>query len=166
MPLELRPHPQPTLRPEGDYLQQAWQRSVYPLARRLGVPIRLPAVSPQPHTHLAWEGFQFARAHGRANEYNHRVLRAFFVNGLDIGHVEVLSALAGEVGLDRLTFREALTSRRYAAAHRAALEHAHREAGITGVPAFQIGDRLLVGLQPHEALEEAIADAGRDLRRA
>ncbi|HEV3255395.1 MAG TPA: hypothetical protein VG013_00815, partial [Gemmataceae bacterium] len=49
--------PHPTLRPEGDYLQRAWQQSVYPLARQMGVPIKLPPVSPQPHTHLAFEGW-------------------------------------------------------------------------------------------------------------
>jgi hypothetical protein len=37
--------------------QRAWQQSVYPIARRMGVPIKLPEVSPQPHTHLAFEGF-------------------------------------------------------------------------------------------------------------
>src|SRR5436190_12364789 len=58
MPFELRPEPQPTLRPEGDYLQRAWLQSVYPIARRMGVPIKLPALSPQPHTHLAFEGYQ------------------------------------------------------------------------------------------------------------
>ena len=52
MPFELRPEPHPTLRPEGDYLQRAWSQSVYPSARRIGVPITLPPVSPQPHTHL------------------------------------------------------------------------------------------------------------------
>ena len=78
MPFELRPHPTETLRPEGEYLQRAWSQSVYPLARRMSVPIILPKVSPQPHTHLAFEGYQFAREHGRGNEYNHRVLAAFF----------------------------------------------------------------------------------------
>ena len=72
MPFELRPYPNETLRPECDYLQRAWQQSVDPIARRMGVPIRLPAVSPQPHTHLAFEGYQYAREHGRGNEYNHR----------------------------------------------------------------------------------------------
>src|SRR5690606_24479802 len=46
MPFELRPHPTPTLRPEGDYLQNIWARVVYPMARRMGVPIHLPDVSP------------------------------------------------------------------------------------------------------------------------
>ena len=60
---ELRPEPVPTLLPEGDYLQRAWSQSVYPIARRMGVPIVLPDVSPQPRTTLAFEGYQFARAH-------------------------------------------------------------------------------------------------------
>src|ERR1700736_4890236 len=65
MPFELRPEPQPTLRPEGEYLQRAWSQSVYPIAERMGVPIALPPVSPQPYTHLAFEGYQFAREHGK-----------------------------------------------------------------------------------------------------
>jgi predicted DsbA family dithiol-disulfide isomerase len=161
MPFELRPAPQPTLRPDGDYLQRAWDQSVYPLARRMGVPIRLPSVSPQPHTHLAWEGYQFAREHGQGNAYNHRVLTAFFVDGLDIGRPEVLTDLAGEVGLNAEAFRAALDARRYADVHRAALRHAYEETGITGVPAFVIGEQMLVGLQSREALEAAIAEAAR-----
>ena len=104
MPFELRPEPHPTLRPEGEYLQRAWSQSVYPLARRMGVPIVLPQVSPQPHTHLAFEGFQYAKEHGKANEYNHRVLEAFFREGQDIGDTDVLTKLAGEVGLDEQEF--------------------------------------------------------------
>src|SRR5437868_3156360 len=121
MPFELRPEPHPTLRPEGDYLQRAWQQSVYPTARRMGVPIRLPDVSPQPHTHLAFEGYQYAREHGKGNEYNHRVLEAFFAEGRDIGQIDVLARLAGEVGLDEREFEEALRSRKYREAHRQAL---------------------------------------------
>src|SRR5262245_40870347 len=98
----------------------------------MGVTIRLPPVSPQPQTHLAWEGFQFAREHRRGNDYHHRVLTAFFADGLDIGQIDVLAGLATEVGLDREAFRDALVSRRYAAAHRRAIEHAYNEVGITG----------------------------------
>src|SRR3954454_7467673 len=79
MPFELRPEPHPTLRPEGDYLQKAWSQSVYPIARHMGVPITLPVVSPQPYTHLAFEGYQYAKEHGRGNGYNQRLLEAFFV---------------------------------------------------------------------------------------
>jgi predicted DsbA family dithiol-disulfide isomerase len=156
MPFELRPEPHPTLRPEGEYLQRAWSQSVYPLARRMGVPIALPPVSPQPHTHLAFEGYQYAKEHGKGNEYNHRVLEAFFVEGRDIGDVGVLTGLAGEVGLDENDFGDALRSRKYREAHRGALRHAYEEAGVGGVPLFVIGEHALTGLQDQGTLEAVI----------
>src|SRR5262245_39218222 len=158
MPCERRPEPHATLRPEGDYLRRAWQQSVYPLARRMGVPIKLPGVSPQPHTHLAFEGYQYAREHGRGNEYNHRILEAFFVEGQDIGQIDVLTRLAGEVGLNEKEFEEALRTRKYREAHRRALRHAYEEAGVTGVPMFVIGDQVLTGLQDRETLGAVIEE--------
>lgn len=159
MPFELRPEPHETLRPEGDYLQRAWRQSVYPIARQMGVPIKLPAVSPQPHSHLAFEGYQFAREHGQGNEYNHRVLEAFFVESQDIGDIDVLTRLAGEVGLDRAAFETAIRGRAYREVHRRALRHADEEAGVSGVPMFVIGDRVLTGLQGKETLEAVIEQA-------
>jgi predicted DsbA family dithiol-disulfide isomerase len=158
MPFELRPEPHPTLRPEGDYLRRAWQQSVYPLAQRMGVPIKLPTVSPQPHTHLAFEGFQYAREHGKGNEYNLRMLEAFFVEDRDIGDIRVLTKLAGEVGLDEEEFAEALRSRKYRGAHQQALRHAYEEAGVTGVPMFVIGDQVLTGLHDRARLEAVIEE--------
>jgi predicted DsbA family dithiol-disulfide isomerase len=156
MPFELRPHPHPTLRPEGDYLQRAWAQSVYPIARRMGVPITLPQVSPQPHPHLAFEGYQHAKDHGRGNDYNHRVLKAFFTEGQDIGSIDVLTRLADEVRLDRAEFAEALRTRKYKDMHQKALHHAYEEAGVTGVPMFVIGDQIVTGLQDRETLETVI----------
>lgn len=162
MPFELRPYPAPTLRPKGDYLQQAWSQSVYPLAAKMGVEIKLPTVSPQPYTHLAFEGFQFANHFcGNGNVYNSRLLRAFFQEDQDIGQIDVLTRLAGEVGLDEPEFRESLQTRQFREAHQRALRHAH-DMGITAVPAFQIGKLLLPGLQSKEMLEKAIELAGDD----
>jgi predicted DsbA family dithiol-disulfide isomerase len=151
----LRPYPAQTLRPEGNYLQNAWARSVYPLAERLGVEIRLPSVSPQPYTRLAFEGLQFAKEHAKATEYNHRVFTAFFQDSLDIGNIDTLSKLAAETGLDAGEFRTALESQRYAEQHEQALRRAYQQ-GISAVPAFRIGEQLLVGVQSKETLEEAI----------
>jgi predicted DsbA family dithiol-disulfide isomerase len=158
MPFELRPYSNETLRPEGDYLQRAWQQSVYPIARRMGVPIKLTPVSPQPHTHFPFEGHQYAKGHGKRNKYNHWVLTAFFVEGQDIGSIDVLMKLAGEVGLDEKELEEALRTRKYREAHRRALRHAYEEAGVTGVPMFVIGDRVLTGLQDRETLEAVIGE--------
>ena len=91
MPYELRPFPQPTLKPEGDYLRNTWKQSVYPMAERMGVPITLPHVSPQPYTRLAFEGYQYAKENGKANEYNDRMFRAFFLEERNIADIEVLT---------------------------------------------------------------------------
>jgi predicted DsbA family dithiol-disulfide isomerase len=156
LPCELRPWPHPTLRPEDGYLRTTWADSVYPLAKQMGVPITLPRVSPQPYTHLAFEGYQYAREHGKGNEYNHRVLSAFFQQGQDIGQIDVLTKLAAEVGLDEKEFREALESRKYRKAHQRALHHAYHEAGVSSVPTFVIGGTMLGGMQSRETLEEVI----------
>jgi predicted DsbA family dithiol-disulfide isomerase len=85
-------------------------------------------------------------------------LRAFFVEGQDIGQIGVLTKLAGEVGLDEAGFEEALRTRKYRAAHRRALRHAYEEAGVTGVPMFVIGGQTLTGLQDKETLQAVIEE--------
>jgi predicted DsbA family dithiol-disulfide isomerase len=159
MPFELRPYPTPTLCPEDEYLQSVWTRSVYPLAERCGVTMTLPQVSPQPYTHLAFEGFQYAKDRGKSAQYSRRVFEAFFQEGLDIGRPEVLAWLAAGVGLHSQDFRQALESRRYRDQHRQALRHAYEEARITAVPTFIVGDHALHGLQTRQTLEAAIRQA-------
>lgn len=160
MPFELRPEPNETLRPEGDYLQSTWKQSVYPFAEHLGVDIKFPTVSPQPYTHLAFEGFQYAKDYGKGNEYSDRMFRAFFQEDLDIGDVEILTHLAEEIGLDKNTFRKAMEERTYKEAHQEALKQAKKE-NITSVPTLQIGDKTLVGLQSKAQLIEAIDAANQ-----
>lgn len=158
MPFELRPYPTPTLRPEDSYLQTVWPQSVYPVARRFGVALKLPSVSPQPYSALAWQGYQYAREKGLGNEYNHRVLSAFFQDDLDIGRIEVLATLAQELGLDAADFEAALREGRYVAAHNQALAQA-REQGVSSVPSLRIGRHWLPGVQPAELLVRVLRDA-------
>lgn len=157
MPFELRPYPTATLRPEDTYLQTVWPQAVYPLADQHGVRIQLPSVSPQPHTGLAWEGYQFARAQGKAGEYNDRMLKAFFQEDQDIGDTEVLTRLAGEIGLDEPAFRQSLEQRRYRERHQQALETA-RAMGVTAVPTIVIGSRRFSGVQSRDVLLQALHD--------
>lgn len=156
MPFELRPYPNKTLKPEEHYLQSTWKQSVYPMAERMGVKIVLPDVSPQPYTHLAFEGYQYAKEQGKGNEYNDHMLKVFFQRGLDIGDVEILTMLAGEIGLDQGEYRRALETRKYKEAHQQALNHAYNEVDIKAVPTFIVGDRVVPGMRSKEALEQII----------
>lgn len=159
-PFELRPYPTQTLEPEGEYLQTAWQQSVYPTAARMGVPIVLPKVSPQPYSRLAFEGALFARDHGQAAAYNHRMFTAFFQDERDIGDVDVLTALAEEIGLDGTAFRAALETRAYETECGALLRHATETLGISSVPTFVIAGRYAIpGLVPKDTLVDVFRRA-------
>lgn len=159
MPFELRPEPNPTLRPEGDYLQTGWARSVYPLARQLRVEITLPSVSPQPYSRLAFEGSLFARQHGKLREYNHAVFCAFFQEDKDIGRIDVLREVAEGIGLDGNEFAGALENGVYRDEHAKLLRHAVEEMGIRSVPAAFIGTIPLMGVRRREEYEAVLRPA-------
>lgn len=84
--------------------------------------------------------------------------QAHFEEGLDIGDVDVLAALAKSKGLDAEGARAAMgdTARREATRAEAL---AAANQGITGVPHFVIGAQQLDGAQSPEALAAAIRAA-------
>lgn len=161
-PFELRPAPEPTLRPEDPYLPSVWQRSVYPLAERLGVPIRLPSISPQPRTTKAFELLAMAQDQGLNNAYSLRVLRAFFQEDRDIGDPEILIELAAEIGLDPDEARHALENGTYTQRHREAQRHAREDMQITSVPTIVVGKQVFRGTPSLDQLKRAIDQLGNE----
>ena len=67
--------------------------------------MKLPSVSPQPYTRLAHEGMEFAKDHGKGNDYAHALFEAFFQRSEDIGKLDVLTRLASGVGLNAAEFQ-------------------------------------------------------------
>ncbi|CEH30810.1 hypothetical protein AM501_16110 [Aneurinibacillus migulanus] len=157
MPFELRPSPYSKIDPwqEPEKLS-SWDSFILPAAKKLGIEMRLPRISPHPYTHLAFEGYQFAKEHGKGNEYHHRVFAAFFQEEQNIEDIEVLTKLADEVGLSKDAFKEALVSRKYREVHQEALRHAYEEAQIMAVPTFVIGEEVIQGLTSKERLAQVI----------
>lgn len=154
-PFELRPEPDPPLAPEGEYLQSTWEHVVYPTAERMGVPIVLPSVSPQPYTRLAFEGFQFADEHGLGQRWTERMFRTFFVEQRDIGRLDVLADVATGLGLDTDAFRSALESGRYSEVHQQALRRAG-QLRVRAVPTFLVGERRVEGMPSAEQLHQLL----------
>jgi predicted DsbA family dithiol-disulfide isomerase len=151
---ELRPEPVPALDPKGDYLQRAWSTSVYPLAERLGVTMKLPPV--QPRTRLTHEAAHWARSRGRFDDYHNEIFRAFFERGEDIGDADVLVALAIELGLESGALHQALKTHEF---EKSVLrdESAAARFGVTGVPAFIANRRAtLSGVRPVQHLKQLV----------
>ena len=147
----------PTLDPNGDYLHSVWGSSVYPLAKNLGVEIKLPPV--QPRSRRAHEAAHWARRHGKFREYNDALFRAFFQRGEDLGNTDVLVCLGSDMGLEGDDLRKALDN----ASHLENVLADEREAnklGLRGVPAFIANRKIaLSGVQSLESLQKFVEHA-------
>lgn len=165
---ELRPDPVPTLDPDGDYLHTVWNRSVYPMAEKLGMRLKLPPV--QPRSRKAFEAVAFARDAGRFDTMHLALFRGFFEHGRNIGDSAELLRLAEENGIDSNALRAALQDGRYTG-QVLQDERQAQALGISGVPLMLVRRagapmETAVGLQgavPYEQLYAAVCDvAGRE----
>ncbi len=155
-PFELRPDPVPTLRPEDEYLPRVWDASVYPMAERLGVPMTLPSISPQPRTEKAFMVLQLAQEQGMAQEYSEAMFIAFFQDDRDIGEDEVIIEVAASVGLARAEVEEALHSEQRRARQRTDQDYAVNAVGIESVPGIVVDGHVLPGVPSATRLKKII----------
>jgi predicted DsbA family dithiol-disulfide isomerase len=120
----------------------------------------------QTNTIRAHELLHFAKSKGLQTELKERLLKAYFVDALHIGHVDVLADLAAEVGLDRAEAVAALEAHTYLPDVKADVAQA-QEYGIQGVPFFVIDGKYgLSGAQDPTTfvgvLEQARAERDSD----
>jgi predicted DsbA family dithiol-disulfide isomerase len=150
---ELLPAPAPAADFGSAGERAAWVREVEPLARRLGVAIRRPVFVAR--SKKAHEAAIFARARGCFDALHAALFRAYFVEGRDIGRIDTLCTIAGEVGLDAAELRVTLGVDTHA--EQVELEsRAALDAGLTGGPGFVTGagetTRSLSGWQDYDTL--------------
>lgn len=156
-PFELRPDPVPTLRPEDEYLPRVWNASVYPMADRVGIPMTLPSISPQPRTEKAFMVLQLAQERDLAQEYTEAMFTAFFQEDRNIGEDEIITEVATSVGLNRDEVEEALNSEERRARQRADQDYAVNTVGINSVPGVVVeGQVLLRGVPSATRLKKVI----------
>lgn len=152
---ELRPAPGPTLEPDGAYLHRVWNASVYPMAREVGLNLRLPPV--QPYSRAALEAAEHAKSVGRFEPFHHAMFRAFFEDGRDISRNEVICDVARSAGMDA----DATIAAIRAGTHGATIDAARREAGmlgIQGVPGVFVSAGTARRVATHPTVE-ALLDA-------
>ncbi len=105
---------------------------------------------------LALQAAEFSREKGRFEPFHAALFAAYFSHGLDIGDIDVLRQIGGEVNLDVESMVRDLQSGRYLPRVREAQEEAAR-LGVTGVPTFFIGDKKsVVGAQPLEVFRRIL----------
>lgn len=95
------------------------------------------------NTRKAHELLHHARAMGRQHDMAERLFRANFTEGQWLSRIDILVALAGEVGLDMDEARTALEEGRYTADVVTDERRAHA-IGVNGVPFFVLGDKYAI----------------------
>ena len=160
---ELRPEPEPTLDPAGDYLRDIWASAVYPMAAKRSMKLQLPPV--QPRSRKAFEATEYARDRGKADAMRHAIFAAFFEHGRDIGDLAVLGEISGSLDIHPSGLRRALEANVYTG-RVVGDENEAAELGISGVPAMVLtpdanGERrlLISGAQPYETVCELVERA-------
>ncbi len=108
------------------------------------------------NTRLAHEATEYAREHGKGNEFHRVLFRKVYAESNDPSQWEVLRATSGEVGLNADEMQRAVESGKYTANVEDQVKFAYR-IGVTGVPTYVINDRYaVVGAQPYEVFKNAL----------
>lgn len=163
-PFELNPNMPPDGLDRRLYRTQkfgSWERSLeldlhaIEAGQVSGVEFDYSAITRTPNTFAAHQAAALAGSFDHQYEFVSATLRAYFLEGRDIGSSKILSDIASEVGIDRAAMEHALLSGIAGDGVRAQ-ERAAAEAGIRGVPYFRIGTVVLSGAQPAETLADVI----------
>ncbi len=133
----------------------AMRSRVLELSDEAGLELNLP--SRISNSRLALQIAEFAKEKRKFKEYHEAVFRAYWQEAKDIGHREQLFSLAAQAGLDLEELESYLESGKAAGKLNQHLEEV-REYGISGVPTFVIGNKIVVGAQPYEVLKKILSE--------
>jgi predicted DsbA family dithiol-disulfide isomerase len=132
----------------------------------LGIAFAFGKIERQPNTLAAHVLIERARASVVQPAVKEALMKAFFVDGLDLTDTETLVRIASEAGLDRKEAEAALADdelRRAVAEE----EEKARAMGVSGVPFFIFNGKTAVeGAQPPEILLEAMLEAEKESKAA
>ena len=108
------------------------------------------------NTRLAHEATEYAREHGKGNEFHKVIFRKVYAEGQDPSQWEVLRSAAQEVGLDAEEMQRDVEAEKYMAEVVDQVRWAY-QIGVTGVPTYVINNRYaIVGAQPYEVFRGAL----------
>lgn len=143
-PYELTVEPQERVDTYHDEERKSRYQILKKPAQQLGLDMKFPpAVSPRPYTRLAFEGWYYAAEHGCGDAYSDMIYRAYFIDEKDIGNLDILTELAGSIGLNAEEFQEALISGTYSPQEKEAVAYSANVLQIQGVPTIYIdGEKI------------------------
>ena len=156
---ELRPAGDPPMPPEyestyRDKIAAAWPNTKRTAFEQFGVTMEYHRWGIK--SRIAHEGAKYAEANGFGEAYHNAMFQAHFIEDRDFGDVDVLTTIAGELGMDEHEFRQVIENGVYAEAVEQDVAQA-KAYGLSGVPATIIQDKYLVsGGLPFDNLKDVV----------
>jgi predicted DsbA family dithiol-disulfide isomerase len=159
-PFLLRPETPDTGLPLPSYIEEYMARADNPLklrAKALGLTINQRANIPS--TRRAHQATEFARAHGKLQEFHGALLLRYWTEMGDLHDWALLKAAAAEAGLDGEAMQREVDAGAWREPFEAGLAAA-KEIGVTAVPTFVVGRFVIQGAQEGRVFRQAFERMG------
>ncbi len=148
IPLEVNPPPHALLDPRDPGMAERME-TAQAIVRQRCIPLRPPTMVPW--SRKAHELALHARRRGCFSQVHGALFRSYFVEGTDIGRIDVLVEIGVAGGLDPTATKAVLDVDRFTERLRH-LRSGAEALGVSTVPTLLLGDRRLEGLQSPESV--------------
>ena len=157
-PFYLRPDTPPEGMELPDYIKQARNNGSEERLRSIANAYGMEFESTERiyNTRIAHEATEYAREHGKGNEFHRIVFRKVYAEKQDPSNWDVLRSAAEEAGLNADEMQRDVDGGKYTVNVADQVNWAY-QIGVSGVPTYVINDRYaVVGAQPYEVFKNAL----------
>ena len=123
-------------------------------ANESGINLNLDKIKKTPNTVLSHLLIILSEQFNLQNEIKEKVYQSYFIDGLDIGDINVLVDIAKEINIAENTVKDFINEKNIELVN--SKISTAREKNISGVPFFEIGENLISGAQSSIQLENTI----------
>ena len=115
------------------------------------------------NSRLAQEIGTWAETQMGAETIHEKFYQAYFVDGRNVGDIEVIIDVVKSIGLDEEKARAVIAERRFKDAVDSDWTKSH-SYGVTGVPTYLSNGQGVSGAQPYNVLQKLMHDVGAEKR--
>ena len=123
-------------------------------AKESGINFHLEKIKKTPNTVLSHLLINLSEQFNLQNEIKEKIYQSYFIDGLDIGDMDILINIAKQNNIPENIFRDFINKKNIENVNTKIL--VAREKGVNGVPFFEIGKDFISGAQSSIQLESVI----------
>ena len=123
-------------------------------AKESGINLNLDKIKKTPNTVLSHLLINLSKQFNLQNKIKEKIYQSYFINGLDIGDINILINIAKQKNISESVFKDFINDENIEKVNSKSI--IAKEKGISGVPFFEIGKDFISGAQSSIQLENVI----------